>query len=120
MNDGYGSDDEIIYAEERSAGAPKIAAIKEIFPPTPSNSPFGLAHMATCQTCSGSGRNGQLIFCQGCSLSYHKTCLGVRNAREHLVTKVGNEKFAPRAKPTPDRSAINESVEKAFAKVGIS
>lgn len=34
--------------------------------------------------------------------------------------EVGNEKFAPRAKPKPDRRAINESVEKAFAKVGIS
>lgn len=98
MNDGYGSDDEIIYAEERSAGTPKIAAIKETFPPTPSNSPFGLAHMTTCQTCSGSGRNGQLIFCQGCSLSYHKACLGVRSAREHLVTKVGNDKFVLQCK----------------------
>lgn len=98
MNDGYGSDDEIIYAEERSAVAPKIAAIKETFPPVPSNSPFGLAHMVTCQTCSGSGRNGQLIFCQGCSLSFHKACLGVRSAREHLVTKVGDHKFVLQCK----------------------
>ena len=40
-----------------------------------------------------SDEKGQLIFCQGCTTSYHKACLGPRGSRDHLVTKVAENNF---------------------------
>lgn len=80
---------------ERAPTAPKIAAIKETFTDVPKKSQFRLVHSQNCESC-GSGvdnSKGPLIFCQGCSYSYHKLCIGVRSRRDHRVTKVGPDEF---------------------------
>ena len=89
-------DDEIGEADRKQPGPPKAIGAKEYFVELPGNDPFRLCHSQTCHTCQESGDNeekGLLIFCQGCTFAYHKKCLGYRNGRDHLVTKVGFQDF---------------------------
>ena len=77
-------------------GAPKYVGAKESFKDLPSSDEFKLRHCHTCDTCNGSDNSserGRLVYCQGCTLSYHQKCIGQRNTREHLVTKVGDRDF---------------------------
>jgi chromodomain-helicase-DNA-binding protein 4 len=91
--------DEEIYADEvAKTNAPKVISIREIYQPVPKQSPFRSFHNNVCDVCKGSGNNSNkgtssLIYCQGCSTSIHKVCLGYRSAREHMVTKIGHENF---------------------------
>lgn len=85
-------EDSYYRVEETTPGAPKLVSVKEHFRPLPPDSSFASVHMSMCYTCQSSN-NGQLIFCQGCSYSYHKQCIGSRSAREHLVTKIGEASF---------------------------
>lgn len=89
-----GEDDipEVVTAQ----GPAKAIGAKESFQPIPSDHPFRLRHQTECDTCYNSGdhdEKGILVFCQGCSMSYHQRCLGPRNSREHLVTKIGQGNF---------------------------
>ncbi|CVK92562.1 related to CHD1-transcriptional regulator [Fusarium mangiferae] len=94
MRDDAQMDEDSFYiADDRAPGAPKIISIREVFQPLPADSEFASMHMDTCHTCGGSRQRGQMIHCQGCTLSYHKNCLGYRSAREHMVTKVGQDDF---------------------------
>ncbi|KAB5554683.1 hypothetical protein GE09DRAFT_1122020 [Coniochaeta sp. 2T2.1] len=89
-------DDEDFYIEDdRTPGAPKVVAVKEIYQPlTAKEAGFKDVHNPNCNTCDTINPNrGTLIYCQGCSFSYHKVCLGQRAARDHLVTKIGQESF---------------------------
>ena len=75
-----------------SKSAPKVSAVKESFKPLPKTNDFRLRHCQSCDVCNEQGdipEKGNLVCCQGCTLSYHSSCLGSRNGREHLVTKVG-------------------------------
>ena len=77
-------------------GAPKVTGTKEYFMSLSKTDEFRLRHCQSCDTCEDYGDSevkGQLVFCQGCTISYHQTCLGLRNGREHLVTKIGDENF---------------------------
>jgi chromodomain-helicase-DNA-binding protein 4 len=91
--------DEEIYADDVPANnAPKVISIREVFQPLPKDSPFRLLHNKDCDVCGVTGTNSNkgtssLIYCQGCSVSIHKACLGYRSGREHMVTKVGHENF---------------------------
>lgn len=74
----------------------KYSGAKEIYQQLPEDSAFRLRHHQTCDTCNEYGDNdekGQLIYCQGCTMSYHQDCLGSRSNRDHLVTKIGDEDF---------------------------
>ena len=76
--------------------APKHVGAKEAFKKLPVTDDFRLRHLQICDTCneaSETGGKGFLIYCQGCILAYHSACLGSRNGREHLVTKVGDRNF---------------------------
>lgn len=71
---------------------PKAIGAKEWFNCLPKDSGFVIRHNHTCGACENYGDDedkGILIFCQGCTSSYHQRCLGPRNKRDHLVTKVG-------------------------------
>jgi chromodomain-helicase-DNA-binding protein 4 len=91
--------DEEIYADEvATTNTPKVISIREIYQPVESRSLFATLHSNECDVCSGTGSNSNkgkspLIYCQGCSTSIHKVCLGYRSGREHMVTKVGHENF---------------------------
>ena len=75
-------------AIQRSSGA------RELFKPLARGNPFRGRHMQTCDTCGNvNSSSALLIYCQGCSLAYHKTCIGPRGNRDHLVTKVDDEDF---------------------------
>jgi len=79
-----------------SRGVAKVVGAKENFVALARNDEFRLRHCLTCDTCNDPGdsaEKGKLIFCQGCTVAYHKACLGPRNGREHLVTKVGHQDF---------------------------
>ncbi|KAI5927437.1 PHD/FYVE-zinc-finger like domain-containing protein [Camillea tinctor] len=93
-------DDDYEMVEESTTNAPKHAATKEIFPQSSPDSQFAQVHAATCDTCGAEAMNGKgpLIYCQGCSNSYHKGCIGVRSARDQRVTKVGEENFVLQCK----------------------
>lgn len=92
--------DEYYAVEEKPTNAPKHAAIKEVFQRLASDSPFRKVHSKMCESCllESGGGNDALIYCQGCSLSYHKGCIGPRPGREHRVTKVGHEDFVLQCK----------------------
>ncbi|RDL37854.1 p-loop containing nucleoside triphosphate hydrolase [Venustampulla echinocandica] len=105
--------DEEIYADEVvKTNAPKVISIREIFQPVPTQSRFKIFHNNDCDVCGGTGTHSNkgtspLIYCQGCSSSIHKVCLGYRSGREHLVTKVGHENFVLQC-----RRCIGTSVKK--------
>lgn len=89
-----GEDDipEVVTAQS----AAKAVGAKESFQRVASDDQFRLRHQNECDTCYASGDDevkGILVFCQGCSMSYHQRCLGTRNSREHLVTKIGDRNF---------------------------
>ncbi|OAT08656.1 chromatin remodeling complex subunit [Blastomyces gilchristii SLH14081] len=72
----------------------KYSATKEFFRKLSKDDPFRTRHRHLCNAClSVDYEKGPLIFCQGCTTSYHQKCLGPRNQREHLVTKVGEADF---------------------------
>ena len=90
VNDIYRSD------SDSAARAPvkvKATGAKEAFKQLPRNDEFRMRHMQECEVCGHGSNFAPLIHCQGCVLSYHKSCLGHRTNREHLVTKVGDEDF---------------------------
>ncbi|KAM0220381.1 hypothetical protein ACHAQD_006104 [Fusarium lateritium] len=93
QDDALMDEDSFYIVEDKGPNVPKIISIREVFQPLPADSEFALMHMDNCHTCGGSRQRGQMIHCQGCTLSYHKTCLGYRSAREHMVTKVGEDSF---------------------------
>ena len=72
---------------------PKATGVRETFKTLPRNHEFRMRHVQQCDTCGQGSNFAPLIDCQGCSLAYHKSCLGHRANREHLVTKVGDEDF---------------------------
>ncbi|KAL3464083.1 hypothetical protein BJX64DRAFT_255550 [Aspergillus heterothallicus] len=74
----------------------KYVGAKETFEKIPSSDPFRQRHRTICEVCNikgDSSEKGPLVFCQGCTDTYHQACLGPRTAREHLVTKVAADKF---------------------------
>lgn len=87
-NDIYRSE-----SEEPRAAAQKVTVVREVFETLPRNSLFRSRHVEGCEVCFDGPSVAPLIYCQGCSLAYHKNCLGNRANREHLVTKVGQENF---------------------------
>lgn len=72
---------------------PKPLAAKEVFQPLPRNDEFRMRHSQQCEVCTNGPNFAPLVYCQGCTLSYHKQCLGHRTGREHLVTKIGEDNF---------------------------
>lgn len=81
--------------DDKIPAAPKASGAKETFASTP-DGPFKQAHCTICDSCGNGAitpNKGIMIYCQGCSMAYHKTCLGFRSTRDHLVTKVGVDQF---------------------------
>ena len=74
---------------------PKFSSAKEIFQDLAQYHPFSIRHCRSCETCGGAGggAHGPLVFCQGCSLAYHRTCIGHRGSRDHLVTKINEDDY---------------------------
>ena len=75
---------------------PKAMGAKEEFQSLSKGDDFRLRHNQYCDTCNELGSNeekGPLVYCQGCTVSYHQKCLGPRNSREHLVTKIADQNF---------------------------
>lgn len=88
-------EDEISDLEVKAAGT-KIITAKEKFVDLAEDDPFRLRHRQNCETCGfyeNEEGKGPLTFCQGCTDSYHISCLGPRGSRDHLVTKVGPGDF---------------------------
>ena len=74
----------------------KFVGAKEQFKKLSPNDDFRLRHSQFCNTCNDYGESaehGRLVYCQGCTLSYHQKCLGPRNTRDHLVTKIAEGDF---------------------------
>lgn len=95
-----GIDDEIFADSDASIAVltPKVISIREVFQITASTSAFARVHQQHCDVCGGRGNKSNkglsdLIYCQGCSCSIHKVCLGYRSNREHMVTKIGPQNF---------------------------
>ncbi|KAI0164322.1 PHD/FYVE-zinc-finger like domain-containing protein [Hypoxylon sp. FL1284] len=85
---------------QRAIPAPKHRGAKETFEELPGDCEFGRWHSQECTSCGcgADSSKGPLIFCQGCSYSYHQACLGPRSQREHRATKVGPEFFVLQCK----------------------
>ena len=89
-------DEDDIPEQSASNNVIKFTGAKEHFKELPPQNIFRSVHCETCDVCYEVGDNeerGKLVFCQGCTLSYHHKCLGSRSSRDHLVTKVGDENF---------------------------
>jgi chromodomain-helicase-DNA-binding protein 4 len=81
-------------SDESAPAPPKASGAREAFKALPRGNKFRERHSQICDTCTNSyNSSGALVYCQGCTVSYHKACLGPRNGREHLVTKVGDDDF---------------------------
>ena len=80
-------------SDQKEASAPKINHAKEIFETLPRSNMFRARHAEGCEVCYEGPSLSPLIYCQGCSLAYHKNCLGTRSSRDHLVTKVGDDDY---------------------------
>ncbi|KAM0254722.1 hypothetical protein ACHAQJ_006503 [Trichoderma viride] len=93
QDDTFMDDDSFYVIDDKASAAPKIISVREVFQPLTPDSDFGSAHMQTCHTCGGSKQRGQLLYCQGCCLTYHKHCIGYRSNREHMATKIGEDEF---------------------------
>ncbi|PTB57710.1 hypothetical protein M431DRAFT_77087 [Trichoderma harzianum CBS 226.95] len=93
MQDDAFMDDDSFYVVEEKASIPKIISVREVFQSISADSDFGSVHMQSCHTCGGSKQRGQLLYCQGCCLTYHKNCIGYRSNREHMATKIGEDDF---------------------------
>ncbi|KAK2065437.1 SNF2 family domain-containing protein [Colletotrichum caudatum] len=94
-------DEESFYVEDTApVGAPKIANIKEVFKPVNRSLPFHQFHSSLCGSCNSgpTANRGPMIGCQGCCMSFHKGCIGYRSAREHIVTKIGDDDFVLQCK----------------------
>ncbi|KAH7026074.1 uncharacterized protein B0I36DRAFT_414412 [Microdochium trichocladiopsis] len=93
-------EEDFFVVEDKSSGLPKIAAVKEVFRNVATDDPFRARHSTTCETCQGRENNGRgvLVFCQGCSYTYHKGCIGLRSQRDHRVTKINDEAFVLQCK----------------------
>ncbi|CAG7934692.1 unnamed protein product [Penicillium olsonii] len=91
MEDDEMSEVEVVAPKKKFSGA------KEQFVELPEDHPFREAHSSKCFSCERwedeSSREETLVYCQGCTSSYHRECLGTRAARKHLVTKVGADNF---------------------------
>ena len=88
-------EDDISAHSEEDVG-PKVVATKEVFPKLPKDDAFRRRHRPECDTCFRPGDDGQkgvMVYCQGCTNSHHKACLGNRSTRDHLVTKVAEGHF---------------------------
>ncbi|KAI9823154.1 MAG: hypothetical protein M1832_002597 [Thelocarpon impressellum] len=92
-----GEDDIWASGDDTPAGATSRAVgVREVFKALPRTDSFRHIHYQQCDSCDAFGdseERGPLVFCQGCTISYHKSCLGPRNQRDHLVTKVGEKNF---------------------------
>ncbi|EED17711.1 chromatin remodeling complex subunit (Chd3), putative [Talaromyces stipitatus ATCC 10500] len=81
---------------EASQTEKRFSGAKEKFYRLSNDDPFRQRHRQVCDSCDIQGddrEKGPLVFCQGCTSAYHKSCLGPRSQREHLVTKVGWDHF---------------------------
>ncbi|KAJ5868651.1 hypothetical protein N7534_003204 [Penicillium rubens] len=89
-------DDEYSEAEPEKPKQQKFSGAKEQFRELPDDNEFRLCHSQSCAQCGYEDHDlekGPLIFCQGCTVSYHQVCLGDRSSRKHLATKVGDGDF---------------------------
>ncbi|PYH46782.1 putative chromatin remodeling complex subunit (Chd3) [Aspergillus saccharolyticus JOP 1030-1] len=90
------NEDEISENEGTPKHHEKFFGAKEKFHKIPENDPFRERHRGACKRCHVIGDDyakGPLVFCQGCTSSFHHQCLGPRAARDHLVTKVTDDLF---------------------------
>ena len=74
----------------------RYAVAKEAFKELSSDDEFRLRHSQICDVCREDDDDevkGTLVFCQGCTSTFHQKCLGPRAAREHLVTKIAPKDF---------------------------
>lgn len=83
---------------DRPLPKPKVTAVKEEFKELPGDNEFLRRHMRECETCTQTKNFGKMLYCQGCTLAYHKSGLGRRSGREHLVTKVGEGDYVPQCR----------------------
>ncbi|KAJ5082804.1 hypothetical protein N7532_011847 [Penicillium argentinense] len=89
-------EDDLSEAESSGPRQQKYTGAKEIFQEVQRDDEFRQLHFACCATCSiyeDDPEKGPLVFCQGCSSSYHQACLGPRSSRDHLVTKIDEGNF---------------------------
>lgn len=118
--------DSFYVSDDKAPAAPRVAAIKEVFKPLPDDSDFVKFHMSVCGVCNRgqSLSRGMLVYCQGCTVTYHKICIGVRQTREHIVTKVGADDFVIQCRfcvgraRVKDKAAARQSMCQACRKDG--
>src|SRR5690606_2021586 len=67
---------------------------------------------------------GILVYCQGCTMTYHRMCIGIRQTREHTVTKVDVDDFVIQCRfcvgraRTKDKAAPRQSMCQTCRKDG--
>lgn len=89
-------DDEYSELEMEIPKQQKFSGAKEQFRELPDGDEFKKYHSQFCNQCGyedNDPEKGVLVFCQGCTVSYHQGCLGDRSSRKHLVTKVDEGDF---------------------------
>ncbi|KKA28544.1 hypothetical protein TD95_002250 [Thielaviopsis punctulata] len=113
MKENDAMDPESFYIDDNQAPAqPRTIVVKELFKELSETLPFSQRHMQFCDSCkqgTGNGR-GILVYCQGCSLSFHQMCLGSRSSREHWATKIGEGDFVLQCRFCIGRTQIKDQL----------
>ncbi|EKV07280.1 Chromatin remodeling complex subunit (Chd3), putative [Penicillium digitatum PHI26] len=89
-------DDEFSQPVAEQPKKQKFSGAREHFRELPHDNEFRQCHSQSCTQCGYKDHDrekGSLVFCQGCTVSYHQGCLGDRSNRKHLVTKVDKGDF---------------------------
>ncbi|KAJ5706925.1 hypothetical protein N7488_006726 [Penicillium malachiteum] len=89
-------EDDLSEVESGASRQTKYSGAREVFREISRDNEFRLRHFACCSTCNyyeDDEEKGPLVFCQGCTSSFHQHCLGPRGSREHLVTKIDEGNF---------------------------
>lgn len=104
--------DSFYVSDDRAPSVPKVAAIKEVFKPLPEDSAFVKFHMSVCGVCNRgqSLKRGMLVYCQGCTMTYHKMCIGMRQTREHMVTKIESGGFVIQCRFCVGRASAKDKI----------
>lgn len=102
--------DSFYVSDDKAPAAPKVAAIKEVFKPLPQDAGFVRYHMPVCDVCNRGQSSSRdiLIYCQGCTMTYHRMCIGIRQTREHMVTKVGADDFVIQCRFCVGRARVKD------------
>lgn len=87
-------DEEVLVEQEPVEHiAAQPTKIVEMFTNLPEDEAFVSRHTTVCEACGQDDTDQPFICCQGCNFSYHQSCIGTSNSRQHAVTRIAQDRW---------------------------